>query len=66
MIKKNRKVNADKKGTNNGRAALLESEVLTMRNSYNKGISIAEIARRFDTSETQTARIVKLQSWKHI
>lgn len=66
MIKKGRKVTADTSGSLNGRANLFEQQVLEMRSLYNKGTSIAEIARRFDTSETQTARIVKLQSWKHI
>jgi hypothetical protein len=66
MYTKNRQNNADTSGTLNGRANLSEPQVLEMRELYNKGTQISEIARRFDTSETQTARIVKLQSWKHI
>ena len=66
MVRKGRRIHASKVGERNGRAIVTESNVLEMRNLHNNGISIAEIARRFDTSETQTARIVKLQSWRHV
>lgn len=66
MYAKNRNNNGDTKGSLNGRAVVSEKQVLEMREAYRKGISMAEIARSFGTSETQTARIVKKQSWKHI
>jgi hypothetical protein len=66
MYNKNRQVITSLPGSRNGNVTLTESKVLEMRVLYNNGTQIAEIARRFDTSETQTARIVKLQGWKHI
>lgn len=66
MIQKGRKINADKKGTLNGRAIVSESKVCSMRDLYGNGVSIAKIARLFSISETQTSRIVKRQSWKHV
>jgi hypothetical protein len=66
MYSKNRQNPPDTRGTNNGRSIITSSDVVKMRNLYQNNISVAEIARKFSVSETQTSRIVKRQSWKHI
>lgn len=64
MQAKDRKINADTSGIKNGRAIIGEHEVLLMRELYACDLPITTIARLFKVSETQTARIVKRQSWK--
>lgn len=66
MVAKGRQVITDRRGECNGRAIITEKDVLEMRTYFKKGHTIASIARLFKVSETQTARIIKNQSWRHI
>jgi len=63
---KGRRVNADSRGEKNGRATINDDIVINMRKLYKELNNIAAVARKFNVSETQTARIVKNQAWKHV
>lgn len=67
MIQKGRKVNANKKGINNGRALIDDDIVRQIRSIYKtKKISQLKLAKLFNISETQIKRIIDKQSWKHV
>ncbi len=67
MIKKKRHNFNDAIGINNGRSIVNEVEVKEIRQKYKEGnISYKKLAKKYNLSETQTMRIVKRESWKHI
>ena len=67
MDTKGRRNSADTSGVKNGRCKLTEDEVRQIRKLYKKGkISIAKLAKSYKIGETQTSRIIKRQTWKHI
>ena len=67
MLKKRRDNLNDAIGIHNGRAIVDENKVIEIRNRYkNESISYKRLGKEYGLSETQTARIVKKQSWKHV
>lgn len=67
MDSKGRRNPADTKGIKNGRALVTEDQILSMRELYAKGnISIIKLGKKFGVSETQTGRIIRRESWKHV
>lgn len=75
MITKSRKVISplagrhgnQAKGSKNGQAKLLEYQINNIRTYFKTGFfSKAELARTFKISESQIARIVQSQSWRHL
>ncbi len=67
MIAKNRHRLNDAIGVNNGRSKITEKEVKLIRKIYKEDkISCKKLGQKFNISESQTLRIVKKESWKHI
>lgn len=54
------------KGEKCGTSKLTVDKVKAMRVQYKKGLSITEISKEFEVSYSQTARVVKRESWKHV
>ena len=54
-------------GEKNPNVVVTEKEVKQIRKIYAKGgISYKKLGEKFGISETQTTRIVKKESWKHV
>lgn len=67
MITKGRSNNKGLKGELNGMNTVTEKEVKEIRFRYeNENISYKKLGKCYNISETQTIRIVKRESWKHV
>uniref|UniRef100_A0A6M3KG44 Putative structural protein n=1 Tax=viral metagenome TaxID=1070528 RepID=A0A6M3KG44_9ZZZZ len=64
MVRANRQA----KGEQNGFARFNKEEIIKIRKSYNplKGISHRFLAKKYKTSRSHIARIIKREAWKHI
>lgn len=62
MILKNRQAS----GENNGSSKLKEYEVLAIRKSYSNGISLHDLAEKYNVYNTCIYKVIKRESWKHI
>jgi hypothetical protein len=54
------------RGEQNSRALVTEPEVKRVRQLADEGLTTAGIARQFGLSWSQTNRIIKRESWKHV
>ena len=60
-------IGSPRPGSLNGRAVLCESDVLSIRETYVKGvISLAKLSKIYGVSKTQISWILNRKSWKHI
>ena len=67
MYNKGRQNNPSPIGEKNPNVVVTEKEVKQIRKIYAKGgISYKKLGEKFGISETQTTRIVKKESWKHV
>lgn len=54
-------------GIKNGRATFNDDDIIEIRRLYNEeSLSIAEITRRFNSSDSTISSIVHNQTWKHL
>ena len=53
-------------GSKNGKAKLTESDVLSISQLFNSGVTRKEIAKQFSVSLAAIDRIVNNQTWKHV
>jgi hypothetical protein len=54
------------RGTRHGRAKLTETDVLTIREQYEQGTRLMDIAQRFGVSLGAIVGIVSGTKWKHV
>lgn len=64
MLQKGR--NRAAKGEQCHRAKLTETDIPTIRDLYNHGMTQTAIAQRYDVSQTTIRAVVLRESWKHI
>lgn len=53
-------------GSRNHQARFTEADVIEMRRLFSNGISMAQIARQFDTNASRLHQIVYRKEWKHV